>query len=48
MLAPPNHGSEIVDHLQNRWWFQRLLGPAVEELGTSADSLPNRLGPIPF
>jgi predicted alpha/beta hydrolase family esterase len=48
MLAPPNHGSEIVDHLKNRWWFRRLLGPAVEELGTSPDSLPNRLWSIPF
>jgi len=45
MLAPPNHGSEIVDHLRGHWWFDRATGPAGRELGTDAGSLPNRLGP---
>lgn len=46
MLAPPNHGSEISDHLKNRWWFTGMLGPAGAELTTDRTSLPNRLHPI--
>jgi len=46
MLAPPNHGSEIVDHLKNVWWYQHVTGPAGQELGTDPNSLPNRLRPI--
>ena len=48
MLAPPNHGSEIVDAYRERWWFRSATGPAGQQLGTSADSLPNRLAPIPL
>ncbi len=45
MLAPPNHGSELVDRL-GRWAAFRLLnGPAGIELGTGPGSLPNRLPP---
>ena len=47
MLAAPNKGNEIVDHLAERWWFHGLLGPVVEELGTEPDSLANSLGPVP-
>ncbi|HVN39411.1 MAG TPA: alpha/beta fold hydrolase [Myxococcota bacterium] len=42
MLAPPNHGSELVD------WLGPLgfaLGPTGRELGTAPTSLPNRLPP---
>ena len=46
MLAPPNHGSEIVDALGDARWFRAVLGPTATELGTSATSLPNRL-PVP-
>ncbi len=48
MLAPPNHGSEIVDRLGNSWWFQLFNGPGGCSLGTAADSAPNRLGPADF
>jgi len=48
MLAPPNHGSEIVDRLGNRWWFRRFNGPGGCSLGTGEYSVPNRLGPVDF
>ena len=47
MLAPPNAGSEVADELKKFSWFGELLGPAALALGTDADSLPNRLAPIP-
>lgn len=43
MLAPPNHGSEIVDLLGGVWPFSRLFGPTAAQLGTARDSFPNRL-----
>ena len=44
MLAPPNHGSELVDWLgPSLAW---ALGPTGRELGTAPTSLPNRL-PLP-
>lgn len=48
MLAPPNHGSEIADHLNGRWWYNRATGAAGRELGTNGGSLPNRLGAMPL
>ena len=39
-LAPPNHGSELVDRLGK---YKKWLGPTGRELGTDDDSLPNRL-----
>ena len=48
MLAPPNGGSEVVDTLSTWAWFRAVNGPAGEELGTSAKSLPKTFGPAPF
>ena len=48
MLAPPNQGSEIVDRIGTWKAFGWLNGPAGRELGTGADSVPNRLGPVEF
>ena len=48
MLAPPNQGSEIVDKLGDLALFEKINGPAGKELGTSSNSLPNRLGPVTF
>lgn len=47
MLAPPNHGSEIVDTFSEsdltRDAMIWLNGPAVPQLGTGQDSVPNQL-----
>ncbi len=48
MLAPPNKGSEVADALSHWAWFRAFNGPAGEQLGTSAKSLPKSLGPAPF
>lgn len=48
MLGPPNKGSEVVDSLKSWYLFQKLNGPAGNELGTDAASAPNRLGPVNF
>ena len=48
MLAPPNQGSELVDALDAIDAFGWINGPAGEQLGTGADSLPRRLPPVTF
>ncbi len=48
MLSPPNKGSEVVDKLGAMPGFNALNGPAGLQLGTSDQSLPNRLGPVDY
>lgn len=48
MLAPPNHGSEVVDTLGDIKLFEMLHGPAGMQLGTGPDSVPNQLGAADF
>lgn len=48
MLAPPNHGSEVVDELGRLSVFGMLMGPAGGELRTGPDGIPERLGPVDF
>lgn len=48
MLAPPNAGSEIVDKLGHWRAFGWLNGAAGRELGTGADSMPNRLNAMAY
>ncbi len=48
MLGPPNQGSEVVDKLSSWGLFQKLNGPAGNELGTGKNSTPNQLGAANF
>ncbi len=48
MLAPPNHGSEIIDTLGGIALFEMINGPAGVQLGTGPDSVPNQLGAADF
>ena len=48
MLAPPNQGSEVIDRIGSWQLVQWTNGPAGSELGTRANSTPNKLGKINF
>ncbi len=48
MLSPPNQGSELADWAAENPVLEKLLGPAIEELGTGPESIPSRLGPVDF
>ena len=44
LIASPSTGSEMVDNLRHRWWFQ-VLGPMAQTLGTDGGSFPKTIGP---
>lgn len=48
MLGPPNRGSEMADTFRHMRLFEMLIGPAGQQLGSDAKSVPNRLGPADF
>lgn len=48
MIAPPNKGSELADWISESELLRWGMGPTAVELGTSPDSLPNRLPPADF
>jgi len=47
MLAPPNAGSEVTDHLNNFAPFRWFTGANGRRLGTRPTDLPRTLGPWP-
>ncbi len=48
MLGPPNQGSEIADWLEKNSFYQLVLGPSGQQLGTGTNDFPHRLGPVRF
>ena len=48
MLAPPNHGSEVVDVFGELSIFRNATGPAGAELRTGPEGIGERLGPVDF
>jgi pimeloyl-ACP methyl ester carboxylesterase len=48
MLAPPNHGSEIIDMTKDWPTSELFAGEAGLQLGTDAESIPAQLGPVDF
>jgi triacylglycerol lipase len=48
MLAPPNHGSELVDRMGDNPVFSMMNGRAGLTLGTGPESWPNRLPPADY
>jgi len=47
MLAPPNHGSEIVEKMCKFAWFRSFFGPAALELNTANQDFLKKLPPLP-
>ncbi|MBL1419090.1 MAG: alpha/beta hydrolase [Alphaproteobacteria bacterium] len=48
MMGPPNKGSKIIDEFKGWDMFQKMNGPAGQQLGTGKDSIPNNLGAANF
>src|SRR3990167_2225806 len=46
LIAPPNHGSELVDVLRKFGFYRRIYGPAGMQLGTKDNALLQSLNPI--
>lgn len=43
LLGTPNNGSELADSFAHTSWFEKLLGPTAQLLGTDEDSFPHTL-----
>jgi len=48
MLCPPNRGAAAATRLKGLPLYQWITGPAGQQIGDDAGSLPNRLGPVDF
>ena len=46
MIAPPHGGSEMADWARTMWPVKWYCGPALPELGTNPESIPQALGPV--
>jgi len=46
MLSPPNKGSEVADYLKDLGLYEIMMGPAGQQLGTNADSIPKKMKPV--
>ncbi len=46
MLSPPNNGSDLADTLKPLLLYQLTTGPAGQQIGTDAESVPRNLRPI--
>ena len=47
LMAPPNAGSDIVEHYGHLRWLRFALGPAVDDLKISGNCFAGTLGPPP-
>lgn len=45
MIAPPNKGSKLADYLSTFSMLSTILGPALKQLRTAKNSLPNKIAP---
>ncbi len=43
LLGTPNNGSELADSFAHTAWFEKILGPTAQMLGTEEDSFPHSL-----
>ncbi len=48
MLSPPNAGSRLAGQVRRYAPFRAVLGPALDQLASDGDSVPERLGPVDF
>lgn len=46
MMAPPNQGSEVADHVRGWWLYRLLTGRVGQQLGTGPDSIVHSLKPV--
>ncbi len=47
MIAPPNHGTPLVDRIRHWWLFRRVYGPNGVRLGTDLTGFARQLGSWP-
>ena len=47
-LATPNHGSEVANFLKNFWLYQKLYGPAGQQLITDQSQIQHLFGSVDY
>lgn len=48
LIGTPNHGSEVADFLKNNWFYQKIYGPAGQQLTTKNLETENLFKPIDY